>query len=81
MIVEQLALKNLEVNQGDRNQLNVEKLEASLKYWSSALGMKQHGKNATKKHVDLVFKDGQVPLRLVETGVKIDHKTGERIGL
>lgn len=67
-----------------RVELNVEKLEACLKYWCFTLGMKYlHGKNAImqKKYVDLVFKDGQVPLRLVEIGVKIDHKTGERIRL
>lgn len=58
-----------------RIELNVEKIEASLKYWHSTLGMKQVAKK--DKHVDLVFKDGQVPLRLVESGVKIDHKTGK----
>lgn len=58
-----------------RVELNVEKLEASLKYWHSTLGMKQVARK--DKHADLVFKDGQIPLRLVESGVKIDHKTGE----
>lgn len=64
-----------------RVELNVEKIETSLKYWQCTLGMKPVEKK--EKHVDLVFKDGQVPLRLVETGVKIDHKTGmveNRIG-
>ena len=57
-----------------RIELNVEKIETSLKYWHSILGMKQIARK--EKHVDLAFKDGQVPLRLVEAGVKIDHKTG-----
>lgn len=57
-----------------RVELNVEKLESSLKYWHEALLMKKTENKAN--YVDLVFKDGQVPLRLVEIGVKIDHKTG-----
>lgn len=57
-----------------RIELNVEKIETSLKYWHSTLGMKQIARK--DQHVDLAFKDGQVPLRLVELGVKIDHKTG-----
>lgn len=64
---------------GNRNkviriELNVEKLENSVNYWSGVLGMEQLEKN--EKHVDLAYKDDQVPLRLVEIGEKIEHETG-----
>lgn len=63
-----------ESNKTIRVELNVEKLDASVQYWSGVLGMKEVERK--DKHVDLVFKAGQPSLRLIEIGQKIDHKTG-----
>jgi len=57
-----------------RLELNVEKVNDSVEYWSDTLGMKQIEKG--DKYVDLAFKDDHPKLRLVEIGKKIDHKTG-----
>lgn len=55
-------------------ELQVEKLDPAIAYWSGTLGMKQVERK--DNYVDLVFKEGQANLRLIEIGKKIDHKTG-----